>query len=308
MSKQTIAGLLAALLLVSGMSSVIAAPAAPDATWQTILSEPFEGTWPGGKWTARSLSGLAPQYWGQAGYRQHAGAYSVWPAAGGSGAITPGAATVYPDYMNTQLIYGPFDLSDALDIELRFWMWMDVEQDFDFIYFFVSHDGATFTQLQQWSGNTGDWAEYVLNKVDYPTLAGYQGDASVWVRWDFASDDSNGLAGPFLDDVTLRKVPLSAPTVSISRSGSNINLNWSSNPNAASYEIWRAANAPYFTPGANCAAQPATCTSQAGAGFTHSGGSGSVAENFTYVVVAVNGGIRSLPTNRVGEFDFALVR
>ena len=315
--KKLAASLLAVLILVTGLAGSVsangqAAPDAPAATWQTIMSEGFEGTWPGGLWSVvDAYPDQYQRYWGKANYRAHAGSWSAWPAAGGAQAVTPGAGVVYPNDLSSQMIYGPFDLSDVFDAEVRFWMWLDVEAGFDYVSLYASHDGVSFNELQTWDGTTaGNWEEFVINLVTPPPgPPGYNGDPSVWLRVDFISDYSNGLEGPFIDDITLRKLPLAAPVVTIGRSGSSdIRLEWPANPDAAAYEVWRAANSPYFAPGADCAAAPSACSLVTTNYYVHSGGSGSTADNYTYVVRAVQGAVKSLPSNRTAEFDFTLVK
>lgn len=94
--------------------------------------------------------------------------------------------------------------------------------------------------------------------------------------------------------------------VTIDLSGNDVALSW----NAASvpvwrYEVWRAADDPYFAPGSACTA-PA-CTTTTATNITFVGDAGDPSTNYTYLVLAVNLGGRSDPSNRVGEFDFGLL-
>ena len=65
--------------------------------------------------------------------------------------------------MNTRMVYGPFDLSDALGAEARFWLWLQIETGFDEFSFYASHDGVIFDQLQSWDVDTETWEEIVID-------------------------------------------------------------------------------------------------------------------------------------------------
>lgn len=286
-----------------------AGPVAPS-NWQTVMTEGFEGAWPTTGWSVSDLSGDGFQrFWGKEDNKRHGGSFSVWPASAGTHAVDPASAP-YPDDLDSQMIYGPFDLSNSLDAEIRFWLWLDVEANFDYLYVGASGTGSTYAEAATWEG-TQDWSEIILN------LGAYAGDNSVWVRWDFYSDFINGGGGAYIDDIAISKLPLDAPVVGISRSGANITLQWPKVDGATQYEVWRGVNNPYFAPGADCAGAPTVCTIvKQGAGgtasYTHTGGSGNTTNNYTYVVRSVgsaNGfAVRSVGSNRVGEFDFALTR
>ncbi len=116
------------------------------------------------------------------------------------------------------------------------------------------------------------------------------------------------MGGPYIDDVSiLMDTGLDTPVVTIKRMGtSDIRLDWPADPDATSFEVWRGTNSPYFAPGETCTA-PA-CTSVTTNSAVYPGDSGSTANNYTYVVRAVKGSAKSAPSQRTGEFDFALTR
>ena len=43
------------------------------------------------------------------------------------------------------MIYGPFDLSDARVAEVAFWLWRQIEVNYDHVFFGISPDGGTFS-------------------------------------------------------------------------------------------------------------------------------------------------------------------
>ncbi len=297
-------GLTPAAASLAAQTSTSASFSAPDGTL-TLMTENFETLFPGSGWTVSDVSNDGyTRYWGRDDFKPHGGSWSAWPASGGTHAVDP-ASNPYPNNLNTQMRYGSFNLSDAAEAQIKFWLWLDTEVDYgDSVFFGASADGVIFNQIGVWEGEL-DWTEITVN------LADYLGDESVWVRWDFYSDYSVGIlnGGAFVDDIILTKLPLDAPTVTISRSASTITLDWPAVTNATAYEVWRGVDAPYFAPGSNCAAS-STCTVVNAPlhTYTHTGGSGSTADNYTYIVLAVKSNARSARSNRVGEFDFALVR
>jgi subtilisin family serine protease/subtilisin-like proprotein convertase family protein len=89
---------------------------------------------------------------------------------------------------------------------------------------------------------------------------------------------------------------------------SQVRLTWAAVAGAHHYEVWAAVDAPYFTPGANCAAPaPYACALETGTSATHAG-LGDPLHNHTYVVAAVSacGGKSAAPSPAAGEFDFTL--
>jgi hypothetical protein len=115
---------------LSGQSSSIQSVAAPDG-WTTIMSENFEGGFPGPGWTVFDTDGAnnGEYYWDDNSYRPFLGSWSAWPANGGANAIAPPAN--YPNNMDSWMVYGPFDLSDAVDARLTFFYWLSTEVDYD---------------------------------------------------------------------------------------------------------------------------------------------------------------------------------
>ena len=177
----------------------------PEATleltdgWQTIKSETFEWDFPGAGWEVLDdYPNDGKEYkWDDDDYRHHAGGWAAWPARGGTNGINPPPAT-YPPYMSSWMIYGPFDLSNAKTAEVSFWLWRQIEVNYDYLFFGVSHDRySTFTGYR-WDG-TADWQEQRIS------LDGYLGDASVWIAWKFYSDGTVQYEGPWVDDVLIRK-------------------------------------------------------------------------------------------------------
>lgn len=170
---------------------------------QVIKTENFE-VWPTSGWSVVDLSNDGyDRRWDSHTYKYHTGARAIWPARGGDGRIpVPG----YDDYfnnMNTRMTYGPFDLSDARQAEVRFWLWIDTQPTYDYLALEVSttSSGSGFQEIARWSGSATSWQEQVIlipldNRLDY---------SSVWIAWRFYSNSSTVADGPWVDDVLLRK-------------------------------------------------------------------------------------------------------
>ncbi|MDD5466387.1 MAG: hypothetical protein PHS96_01135, partial [Anaerolineales bacterium] len=135
--------------------------------------------------------------WDDDDYRPHTGAWAAWPANEGANRLDP-ATSDYPPYMSSWMIYGPIDLSDATTAEASFWLWQEIETNYDYLFFGVSHDHYGTYSGFLWDGIV-DWQEQRIS------LDGYLGDSSVWVAWKFWSDGTVQYEGPWVDDVLIRK-------------------------------------------------------------------------------------------------------
>jgi YD repeat-containing protein len=88
-----------------------------------------------------------------------------------------------------------------------------------------------------------------------------------------------------------------------------VKVTWDAVAGAACYEIWSAINAPYFTPGADCADPGLFGCAYVEETSFEVASLGSPASNYTYVVRAVSacGAASSLASGRVGEFAYDVV-
>jgi len=170
--------------------------------WQDIKNETFEGIWPSTGWTVVDLSNDGfDRKWDDDTYRYHAGYYAAWPARGGTNGLDPSSSNNdYFNNMNTRMTYGPFDLVDAVKAEVSFWLWREIENNYDYLTLEVSRDGVNgpFQEIGRWTGSAG-WQQQSLS------LDGYTGDSSVWIAWRFYSNNSIVFDGPWVDDILIRK-------------------------------------------------------------------------------------------------------
>lgn len=167
-----------------------------------VTGQDFEGTFPPTGWIVRDLSTDGKErYWGKTNYRKLSGSWAVWPARNGADGIDPAQGNHnYPNYMDTRLIYGPFDLSDAGTAYAQFQLWREIELNYDYLAVEASHDGVTFQTMTTRTGIiTPTWA------VETARFNEYAGDSSVWIAWRFYSDSTVTYDGPYVDDIYLWK-------------------------------------------------------------------------------------------------------
>jgi len=181
----------------------------PGAT--IIKTENFEGAFPNTLWGLydQSSDGYI-RYWDDAHCDRCGGDWAAWPADGGPDRVDPCAGNNYPNNMDTWMVYGPFDLSGyTTNAGTEFVMWHDIEADYDWVFFGVSHDGYSFTGLV-WDG----FQPCTLYNISY---SDWVGDPSVWVAWAFYSDYSVREDGPWVDDIVIwrERPPPPPPDVTV---------------------------------------------------------------------------------------------
>ena len=162
--------------------------------WQSIMTDGFEGAFPGTKWQL-----FSNPTWGKESYQRHTGLYSVWCA--GSSYNPP---SNYPNNMEAWIVYGPFSLTDATDAELGFWFWNKSQGPDDYLFWGASIDGSWFYGSRH-DGDSAGWQSVSFDLTDVYTLGNLCGQTQVWIGFFFGSDESVTDKGAFIDDVVLRK-------------------------------------------------------------------------------------------------------
>jgi len=170
--------------------------------WQNIMTDGFEGIFPGTGWSVFDNGGLTDAYWGKDDYRSYSGSYSAFCAKGGTAGVNPPAN--YPNNMEAWMVYGPFSLTDASDAELNFYYWLDSEYQYDYLGRMASIDGSSFYG-QGWTGNSGGWVDMSFDLTDVYTLGNLCGEPEVWIAFIFGSNYMTTDYGVFIDDVVLRR-------------------------------------------------------------------------------------------------------
>jgi subtilisin family serine protease len=180
-------------------------------SWQAILDEGFEDfTSAGPVWTV-----TGDPKWGRTDYTHDTDAdnYSVWCAKDGTNGLDPYTEN-YANDMSTNMTCGPFDLTDATYGQLRFRYWLQSQDDYDFLQYYLSTDGSHFygdpSSRFQSSGGSGAWRSETAHLTDFAPayLGDYPGDLTghqVWLRFAFTSDVVTTAKGAFLDNVQILK-------------------------------------------------------------------------------------------------------
>ncbi len=181
----------------------------PEPVWVTILSEDFEGGFPG-PWQLVDRNGsIGGDYvWGQRFCDHFVGYYGGWAiGGGGSGQGLDCYPQLYFDDIDSWMIYGPFSLADASAAELRFYMltWMDNNPRHDQLCALASTDNAHFYG-DCFTGNSIGWQRPFIDLSAVPTLGSLMGQPQVWIAFSYTSRGSFTKGGrAYIDDIVLRK-------------------------------------------------------------------------------------------------------
>ncbi|MEJ2748236.1 MAG: hypothetical protein P8183_10060 [Anaerolineae bacterium] len=173
-----------------------------DSGWTVVLSETFESGI-GFGWASVDLDGFTNgEYkWGSETFTSPgSGTTSAWAVGDGQdGGLLDINTDGYPDNVNSWLVYGPVDMSDANDALLSFAYWLQTDGGEQF-GIATSTDGVNFTGIQP-QGDSSGW-----ENVSYD-LSANAGQSLVYIAFVFTSDNSGNagnLVGALVDDVELQ--------------------------------------------------------------------------------------------------------
>lgn len=182
-----------------------------------MMTEGFEGLWPGSSWEAADDSATDGGDYrpGRRTCHPHAGSYAAWLVGGGGGGSALTCTDTYPNNARTWAIYGPFSLAQATSAKLSFYLYGTSEGDAQcrFDYFYVgSAVTTTFFGPYYYCGDwtTGrDGSGYYKITLDLTRHLGYE---QVRVGFLFQSDDSFVFDGFIIDDVSIEVSLAPTPT------------------------------------------------------------------------------------------------
>ncbi|MCC7355578.1 MAG: PPC domain-containing protein [Anaerolineae bacterium] len=176
----------------------VAAPAGMTG-WFTLMTEGFEGAFPSGFWQVGDFSSGSVGYtWGKRSCLPHSGSFSAWSAGGGINGAGLACGGNYVDNMWAWMIWGPFSLASAVDVQVSFWYNNNSEPGGDYLRFGASEDGYNFYMASA-SGDSGGWQEANYN------LSNWLGKNQVWIGFLFSSNASfSTYPGAFVDDIRLQ--------------------------------------------------------------------------------------------------------
>lgn len=180
--------------------ALAALPTIKTTTSTTLLTEGFEGSFPGATWQVFHDTGKADVDWGKSGYRKSAGSYSIWCAAAGS--ASPGPGGNVPVNSKSWVVAGPFDLSGATTGEFQFDLWLGTEANYDYFKWLASTDGSSFSGLQT-STSTSGFQTVTVDLADWGSAGNVLGQSQVWIAFIYESDGSEAREGAYVDQVSL---------------------------------------------------------------------------------------------------------
>ncbi len=185
----------------------------------TTYTETFENGLPvppptGPRWVTFDTSyGTTPQNYVWAGTTftngvSITGTQSLWAIGGGAiGSTLDPISDTYPANIDSWLVYGPFDLSEAQDVGLTFDLLVAGQSGTATFSVAYSTNGTSFTGQKQ-SFPLADWFNY-----SYLGLSQALGQEQVWLGFNFATTGAGNGPGAFLDNFVLTtEAPDPTPT------------------------------------------------------------------------------------------------
>lgn len=187
----------------------------PD-PWVNIMTEDFEGNFPGGWSVIDDQTGSGEYYWGKRDCKFFNGSSSSWAVGGGTDGELLTCGSSFPGYVKSWMIYGPFSLADATEADLRFKTWVNTGSASSLYRQFcrmASTDGITFNG-DCYRGDSGGWIDQALDLSNISGLGSLIGQSEVYIGLYFENLTTAGYTeGVFVDDIILQKcTSTSCPT------------------------------------------------------------------------------------------------
>ncbi|MHB1414790.1 MAG: hypothetical protein ACYC1C_06015 [Chloroflexota bacterium] len=167
----------------------------PTPSWVTIVTEGFEGSFPGANWVVGDDNGTSygEYYWGKRNCRASSGSYSGWAVGGGTDGSALACDSNYPNMANSWMVYGPFSLAGATAADFSFNLWQNIPVEEgsyrDRLSWLASVDGTYFYGWSQ-VGATSGWEAQTFDLTTVPTLGNVTGQPQVWVALRFYSNET----------------------------------------------------------------------------------------------------------------------
>ena len=180
---------------------------APGMLTTTLLNDGFEGTFPSAPWSVVAFSGnQSTATWGRTSYRKSSGSYSIWCAAGGAGAVTPGGSV--PVNAAVGVLAGPFDLTNATSGSFAFDYWLQTEANVDnFLWLAEAGCNPTTTGCSfngyQTSTNTTGFQRKTQNLASWGNAGNLLGKSNVWIALVYNTDGSTQYEGVYVDNAAI---------------------------------------------------------------------------------------------------------
>ncbi len=205
---------------------------ATAATFPATMSEDFENTWPAPGWSLQDFGSSGGEYLlGQRNCQPQNGAFAGWVVGGGADGTALPCGSDYPNKVDSEATYGPFDLSAAVSSTLTFSYRGASEQIYDYLFVGASIDDFNYCgYLIDGDHNSGySQLSLDLNNIDTiacplvpSSLLGYP-NATIIVK--FISDANVTDIGFTVDDIALLTTypppPTDTPTATLTDTPTN---------------------------------------------------------------------------------------
>ncbi|MBN2056210.1 hypothetical protein JW905_14895, partial [bacterium] len=112
----------------------------------------------------------------------------------------------YSNNCDYKLTTTPIDCSTLADTTLRFWRFLNCEEDYDDAYVSISTNGTTWTDVFHGETQDNNWVER-----SYDIAAYADGEPAVYVRFQLTSNASLVMTGFYVDDVVICGTYLGPP-------------------------------------------------------------------------------------------------
>ncbi len=177
--------------------------------WETLVQDNFEGTFPITSSYVISegtfYGPLQGRLWGQDTLHAVSGVKSIWPARGGPNGLDP-ATNNYPPGLDSWLVCGPYDFTNAQYVQVNFEFWREFTDPNDFMAVVYSNDGASWPGVIYPGLNPLPPPQWVTQTLSFPIsgLQQIEGQPQVWVAIVFRSNtDNNTGKGVWVDDLRI---------------------------------------------------------------------------------------------------------
>lgn len=175
-------------------------------SWVEVFADDFEGEFPGA-WEIRDLEQRDTHtfVWGQRDCPISIGTFSAWGVGGGSDGQMLPCNSHYPRHVRSAMVRGPFDLSDAKNVELSFDIWRNTSHPHDALLVGVSVDNSRFVSTRFW-GPVGEWRSVRQNIRRVRVIGDIAGQPEVYLFVMFMSKSEGPprAYGAMIDNIALR--------------------------------------------------------------------------------------------------------
>jgi uncharacterized repeat protein (TIGR01451 family) len=172
--------------------------------WGTLVETDFEAAFPPPTCivTDATRSGGFERYWGQDTVHAYSGTRSIWPARAGANGLDP-ATSNYANNMDSWFVCGPYDFTNAQNLQARFLRWVEdipgTWWNHDYVGIVYSTTGNLWDGVLWW-GVQREWVQenWLFSQFQGQPLAG---QPQVWVAFVFR-ENGDGLTGKgvWIDD------------------------------------------------------------------------------------------------------------